>query len=488
MTTAVPAGAVRARLRRARRGHHDRPLGDLLSDVYLIVLLVVGYGFAIVSNTRRYLHLPAAGTADPGGRYWLGVAAIVAGAGAVWLGLRSVGPLLVSPAGYVWVVSTPVDRARWLRPRLAALLPAAAAVGAGLALAVGGVGLRSNLGWAALAGAAYGAAGTALAVAGQAAAGVGGPAAPDRVGPGDQIRAGGRVGAGDRVGELVRRWAGAALALTGGVVAAVVIVAHYVHHAVARPTTAFAPVVAVVGLPLAAAAAGSAFRALPRLDRFRLTSGAQLAFAAVTAVVWLDPSVLAGVLETRRWRQVGRVRGRPFRTLPRGRAGVLMQAERRRLRRRPGALAAFAALVLAQYAVAVAVPPAVGVAQLVGAYVAADRFAGGLRTICRLPGLRRSIGGSDLSLRLVHLVVPTIGATVWWLLTTPAGPGLRALDVVFVAGVVAAVYRAASRAPMSYDGATVDTPFGLVPVELIRQVVRGPDVLLLMIVLRFLTG
>ena len=53
-------------------------------------------------------------------------------------------------------------------------------------------------------------------------------------------------------------------------------------------------------------------------------------------------------------------------------------------------------------------------------------------------------------------------------------------------GIVAALYRSASRPPMRYDGASVDTPFGLVPVDLIRQLTRGPDVLIVLIIVRSL--
>lgn len=35
--------------------------------------------------------------------------------------------------------------------------------------------------------------------------------------------------------------------------------------------------------------------------------------------------------------------------------------------------------------------------------------------------------------------------------------------------------RAASRRPTRYDGAAVDTPFGIVQPELVTQIVRGPD-------------
>ena len=243
--------------------------------------------------------------------------------------------------------------------------------------------------------------------------------------------------------------------------------------------------IAVVGLPAAVAATVFAARALPRVDRAALTMGAQFATAAVTAAVLLDPSMLAGLVETRRWRAVGRVRSRRF--LPGGRWWALLQAEVRRLWRRPGSVVAWSALALVQYAVAVALPTVAGSAQVVLAYLAADRLTGGLRAVSRSPGLRRALGGGEIPLRLIHLVVPAVGAALWWLLTTPTGgtePGWVA--AVLVAGVVGAVYRAATRPPLAYGGAIVDTPFGMIPVDLLSQLFRGPDVLAVAVIAQIL--
>ncbi len=396
------ARQLRVRLRRARRGHHDRPLGELLTDLYILAWFVLMYGFVLVQAASQYLHPSSGGRADPAERYWIGVAVVVAAAGLAWQALRAVGPLLVTPAAQTWFVSTPVDRRGWLLPRLGALLVGSAAAAAVLALAGDGLGLRPDPGWAALAGAAFGTAGAALGVA--------------------------------------------ALAVTATV---------------------------------------RAVRALPRLDRATLTAGTQLATAAVTAVTWLDPSLLSGMLEVRRWRKVGRVRSRPFR--PWGRAWVLLQADLRRQVRRPTSLVLWGVLVLGQYAAAVAVPSMAAIAHLVGGYLAADRLTGGLRTVCRSPGLRRALGGDEITVRLAHLVVPALGTVAWWLVTVPVGGAPPAvLQVVLVAGVIAAVYRAATRPPMRYGGAVVDTPFGLIPVDLLRQIVRGPDLLAVLIVVQWL--
>lgn len=76
------------------------------------------------------------------------------------------------------------------------------------------------------------------------------------------------------------------------------------------------------------------------------------------------------------------------------------------------------------------------------------------------------------------MVVAALGTLLWWALTAPAG-GVRldGVELVIVAGVLAAAYRSATRPPLSYGGMVMDTPFGLVPVELFMQFARGPDLL-----------
>jgi Family of unknown function (DUF6297) len=271
------------------------------------------------------------------------------------------------------------------------------------------------------------------------------------------------------------------------VAALAVIVAHFAGAQLSRPATPLGVVFAAAGLPLAVLATVPAARALDRLDRAALTGGAQLAAAAATAVAWLDPSMLSAVLETRRWRRVGRVRSRRF--LPGGRASVLLQAEVRRQVRHPTALTVWAALGLTQYAVALAFPSVAGPAHLVGAYLAGDRLAGGLRAISRSPGLRRALGGDNPTVRAVHTAVPALGTLVWWLATWPAaGPHLGGLDAVLLAGVVAAVYRTGTRPPMTYGGTAIDTPFGLIPVDLLRRLARGPDLLAVAIIVQSLAS
>ena len=53
------ARAWRTRVRRARRRHRDRSLGDTLTDLYMLWWLVVVYGGAFVSTVREHLRAPA---------------------------------------------------------------------------------------------------------------------------------------------------------------------------------------------------------------------------------------------------------------------------------------------------------------------------------------------------------------------------------------------------------------------------------------------
>jgi hypothetical protein len=244
---------------------------------------------------------------------------------------------------------------------------------------------------------------------------------------------------------------------------------------------------AIAGVPLACLAVVAAVRTLPGIDLAALSAGAQLAAATVTATVGMDPSVLSGILEVRHWRRVSRVSSRPFRYGRLGRTWVLLQAEFRRQLRRPAVLGSWAALAVAQYAVALLVPSVAGVAHLILIYFTTNRLAAGLRTLSRSPGLRRALGGDELRVRLTHLVIPTLGTALWWLATWPAsGTAHAPVDLIVIAGVSAASYRSATRPPLSYGGVVMETPFGLFPVEMVMQMARGPDLLGVMIVLQWI--
>jgi hypothetical protein len=109
-------------------------------------------------------------------------------------------------------------------------------------------------------------------------------------------------------------------------------------------------------------------------------------------------------------------------------------------------------------------------------YVALVPLVAGLGELWRSPGRRRWIGLGDTALRLHHLVVATVLAAgwavpVWWL----AG-GWDVTVLVVVPILAAAAIRTMTRRPPTYDNLVpVDTPFGALPMRLVMQTVRGPD-------------
>ncbi|HEX3787170.1 MAG TPA: hypothetical protein VHW44_04865 [Pseudonocardiaceae bacterium] len=153
-----------------------------------------------------------------------------------------------------------------------------------------------------------------------------------------------------------------------------------------------------------------------------------------------------------------------------------------------GALARRASLVLALllvWAVAVVrlVFPLLDPVWLVGvgAYFAALPFAAALAQVRRVPGLRRWLGCTDPELRLTTAALVLI-VTVLWLLVVALfgvpltlGTGLAAL---LAAG---AVVRTVGRPAMDYGnvGVAVSPDGNLVPTGLIVQLARGPEVLVI---------
>ncbi len=449
----------RRRFRRARRRHHDRSLGDVLTDLYMLLWLVLVYGLPLGSAVRKHASLSLPGPSSEA--LWITVGIFLAGAGVASRGFGALGPLLASPAEQSWAVSTPLDRRGWLLPRLTFLLLAVggafavAAAAASLAMHAGG------LGWTTL---GAGAMGVALA-------------------------GGSVVGQGTKKEEGRAQWASSILTGAGVLAVAAVVMAHRQGWALPSRTLPSSFTLSMVGVPLAGLAAAGSVRALPGIDLAALSAGAQLAAATVTATLGMDPSALFGMLEIRHWQRVGRVSSRPFRFGRLGRTWVLLEAEVRRQLRRPAVLGTWLGLAVAQYAVAILVPSMAGVAKLILAYVVANRFAAGLRFLSRSPGLRRSLGGDEIGMRITHMVIPTLGAALWWLATGPIiGTAFARVDLILVLGVAGASYRAATKPPLNYGGVVMETPFGLFPLELVTQMARGPDLLGFLIVLQWIVA
>jgi hypothetical protein len=116
-------------------------------------------------------------------------------------------------------------------------------------------------------------------------------------------------------------------------------------------------------------------------------------------------------------------------------------------------------------------------------YLALVPLTAGLGELWRSPGRRRWVGLSDISLRWHHFLVATGLAAVWGLPVCLLG-GMTPVTLVAVPVLAAAAVRTMTRPPPSYDDlAPVDTPFGKIPVRLVLQTTRGPDLAVVSLVL-----
>jgi hypothetical protein len=480
VTGVATAGEVRRRLRRARSAHRETSLGAVLTDVYMVALLVAVYGALAVTAIRRHLRLPEAGSpAESGVRAWLLIAVVLVLGGLAWPAVRDLGPLYVTATARSWAAGAPVDRAGWLRPALGWVTLVGAACGA---LFGAGVMLIGDTGRGLVLAATFG--GAALPTAAVVAQAAAGPAAGSAGGVA-HAAAGPATAAVNRAtrGGAPGRATAIALAGSGTAVAIGVVALDAFDVPVSAPAVPLSPL-AVVAAVVAVGTGVAAARRLGRLDAAALTGGAQLADAATMSLILLQPAMFSDIVEIRRWRRVGSVHSGPLGPPPSIVAGhgglrrlwTLVRADLRRQARRPGGVLAWAGLAVVPYAMTLVAPGGAAPARVVAGFLATERLCAGLRTVCRSAALRRLLGGSDLLLRLSHLPVPAVALALWWPATLPASPTKPAwAEPLLAAGVLAAAYRAAGRRPTRYDGAAVDTPFGIVQPDLVTQIVRGPD-------------
>ncbi|MGX7823927.1 hypothetical protein ACTG9Q_02425 [Actinokineospora sp. 24-640] len=107
-----------------------------------------------------------------------------------------------------------------------------------------------------------------------------------------------------------------------------------------------------------------------------------------------------------------------------------------------------------------------------GAYVAVLPFAGGLVEITQVAGLRRWLPEPDTALWLSALVVVLVVAGLWLALAALAGLPAAPAAVPVVA---AAVVRTVTRPALDYSPSpAIDVVGAYVPVNLVRQLARGP--------------
>lgn len=109
-------------------------------------------------------------------------------------------------------------------------------------------------------------------------------------------------------------------------------------------------------------------------------------------------------------------------------------------------------------------------------YLALLPLTAGLGELWRSPGRRRWVGATDTALRWHHLLVATTLAAAWglpvWLLGGWPPTVLAATPVLAACAV-----RTMTRKAPTYDNLVpVDTGMGTMPIRLVLQTLRGPDV------------
>lgn len=440
LTAAVPGGREVRALRRRFEHRHASSSGRTATVVLTILGLYVGGGVGWWLLTLP-VGLPACG--DPAATApcspawgWL-VVAVAAALGTATA--RALGPVTCAAEKQFWLLSTPIDRGAFLRPTVAAGLLAGAVAGA---------------------------------VAGRLAAFVAAPA--------------------DRVSFVL-----VAAALGVGAVALPVLVQCRI--LAPAPVTVLIRVCPVVGA--AAAVAGVAGVAVPppgpavaagtwaagallgavalvscgRIGAPEWATAAETTTALSVSATALDPAPLFDLVERRRWL---RRASRRSRALPHTRISALVGSDLLRLTRRPAPTALAFAGVLGSAAVAAVVPaPAAAVLHLAAVFTVATVSAAGLREVCREPDFAGLLGMGDRQLRLSLSVFPGAVATVAAAVTALASDVSTVSVTIGLVGGCAAAYRLRTRPPIGYDGLNLVTAVGQLPVDLLRQWCRGPDLL-----------
>nr|WP_042197432.1 DUF6297 family protein [Kibdelosporangium sp. MJ126-NF4]CEL22952.1 hypothetical protein [Kibdelosporangium sp. MJ126-NF4]CTQ90091.1 hypothetical protein [Kibdelosporangium sp. MJ126-NF4] len=434
----------RAARLRSRPAHARRERND---TIYLVALGIVGYGGILVQAVRRMVAVPPVGPVPPSlpVAQWLFTGCAVLGLGLLVRALLVVGPVVASGPFQFWLLGTPLDRRSLLARRFWWLAVGGAVAGGLAGLAVSAL-LRANLDGKLLS--------TSI-CAGMAAGLVAVCVLLQQ-----------RANSGRRLSTV--------LIVVGVLVAAAAVFA--------TPPALDLPVLTAVVVLVPLLALVRAFRMLGTLNRAELAGGAEILAAGRVAASWMDVSLFNAVASARRWREVGKVTSRRLRGV---RYQAMLFADLRRLSRNRSAYYRSIGLVLTPYAAQRLLPEAfVPTVQLVMCTVAVSPFAAGLRLVCKSDTMRRALGGSDTGLRLIHLVVPAVMALLWTVLTSPA-TGFALASVVVPVGAVAFVYRRASQPPFDYSDVAVDTPFGMVQPNMIRQLIRGPLLLVLLAAVQF---
>lgn len=455
----VTASELRGQIRDWRRGRATVSVGELVTDYYsgifaaLVLSAMVGNALLTLSNEADALCVGQACRATRSWLPWLVVSAVMA---AAVLLSRLVGPVFVSPAQADFVLSTPVDRADWLRPRLRQVCLTGAVAGLAAALPIT---LLAGL--------------DPLAVALTAGAGVAGGIAAVTVAAAAQGRA--------------RRWLGvtAALVLVGVWVAMAGLVSGSWPELTTDRQRLVAPVVLVGLLTLGGWAFVRARARLRTLHAHELARGGALTANLSGALAALDLALGYDVViahQSRRQGSVTPVRGGP------GSQWTVAWRELVRLRRAPRRLLPVVGAVIAPYVAAQAGIGAVTVLVAVLAlWPAIVPLLLGLRVLARGRSLLRMLPGPDWQARGLTLLLPATVSLLAGLALTPAVH--RAIPLTWGQaagfgaccglGALAAATRWMSARPPDYRSPLVATPAGSLPPSALAAVARGFDIALL---------
>ncbi|HEY2268448.1 MAG TPA: DUF6297 family protein [Streptosporangiaceae bacterium] len=448
----VPARVPLRRLRKSSRsGLAGRARLVDISAWAAPTAVIVALAIGAVRPLARLL--TETGWAVPGapGRLFV-VAALLLLLGGLAQVLRSAGPVTASSAFWFWLLSAPVRRRDLLRRRYLALLAVTAVLActvAGLVAHAGSAPVLPAVAAAVLAAVAL----AAGAVCGQA------WEITDHVGHavGQAMRSAGVLAFGS-------------LATGAGRV--------YLNSVLRAPPSAAVILLAALAVT-AAACCVLGYRALDRIEVSVLRRGQGLWTAGSMAAVSMDVFMLTEFLADRRARQAGRVR--PAR-IGAGFATALVRSELTRLRRRHylAGRAAAAAVVWWGCRPVLHGPVLAAVAVVTG-YCLVLPVAGTLRQLAANPGLRAQFAPRDRWLSFASLAACLLASATWTAIVAPGLGGGVALAILIAAGLTAAVYRTVTRPPLDYSGPLVPTPFGDLPLDLWRQIFRGPLLLAVLI-------
>lgn len=446
--TAVPARVPLRRLRgKARRG---AAAGRRLTDIYAWVFVAAVAGLLAAGAARPLIRaLAGAGHAVPGpsARLFV-VAAVLLLLGALAQLLRAAGPVTASSAFRFWLLAAPVSRRGLLLRRYAALLCAVVVLAAAVVVPVAHAVSVPAL--------------PVVAVMALAAVGV----------------AGGAVWA--QASEIADRAAHAAgqAARWLGVAAFGSLATGAGRSGAGSALRAPSPLGALLLAALAAAALACVwcgYRALDRIDVSVLRRGQGLWTAGHVAAVSMDAFMLAEFFSDQRARSAGRAR--PVR-LGANLALALLRSEGARLRRRPGLAARFAAAAVVWWGCrAVLPPPFLAALATVMGYALVLPAAGALRQLMSNPGLRSQFAPRDRWLARASVIASLAVAAAWAAVVAPGLGGGAAMTLIVGLGLTAAVCRTVTRPPLDYSMPPVATPLGDLPLDLWRQVFRGPILL-----------